>query len=595
MKLPKSQSDHIIALKVRLVGLFSFDIGEIDALSKVKETVELKQSGTVEYLVRNPRFFDSAASKPLLVYRPTGTPTILEIAPQWSLVPLTHEHAVADACERLVGSSFTEALYLSASGIGLILFAVELGGPLTTGKLISSTNTLVKYGSLVRLSDETIFSVQARVSEWRDFLKEHVCSSRTSYVREYSVVHVLKLDEKTKVAPAKVGQSLYQMYENEWHALSVRTIEDWEDRYPRGSHFDEPNQAISPAGVLKINLRNTIVYEYPYSEVEIRDLYDPVFIETRIWDLLIAAQLQTLQRIIEQYEDTDYSDVSGELLQSVKRSAIKTFNEFDGFYLSTSKRTRNLYEIAHNAFHTRALLVLLKTKVEQLDVILHGIHSTRRELLEAESGRQQRNLLERAQETSDREEASRLVLSVIGVFTGLSFVLSLSSAFKLSMFWSFYLMVDFGVVFLLIYAVARFRRKQTPVTSRTEVRVKVNGSAVEVISKIATTAGSRLHEAILFDHLRAAVTVDVTLSGCLFRVRADLATEVAGFEDGANGVLMIEAIVLRGLKNFDSINTLAGQAALEVERLSGGHLIILEKQIVRQQLSQEVLYAMEDI
>jgi hypothetical protein len=342
-----------------------------------------------------------------------------------------------------------------------------------------------------------------------------------------------------------------------------------------GSRFDEPNQAISPTGVLKINMRNTIVYEYPYSDKEIKDLYDPVFIEVRIWDLLIATQMQTVQRIVEQYENANYSDVSCELLQRIKRSALKTFNEFDGFYLSTSKRTRNLYEIAHNAFRTRDLLLLLKNKVEQLDILLSGIHSVRQELQGAEIGRQQRNLLERAQENSDREGALRMLLSVISVVTGLSFALSVASSFNLSSAWKWYLMGAFGAVFLIVYLIVRLQHQEIPVASRIEVKAIVYGTAEEIIDRIIKASGRSLREAILFDVMRAAVAVDVKLLGRLVRVRADIATEVAGFEDEANGVLTIEAINRRYYKDDISIKAISDQATVAIERLSGGLIVIL--------------------
>lgn len=576
-ELAETAKGQLKAKHVRLVGMFSFDVGEIANLAEIRTAMDLdRPDDDLFFLERNPRFFDAASSKPFLVACSINPPSVVDIIPSASLVPPSSVSAMVRVCQMLKGAVFKECCYLSASGIGVLFFAVELHELASTDEIIMATNALVKYDSIIKLSEGADFNVASRIREWRKCLKPYVVRDRTQYVREYSVIHVLELDDQMLLAANQARGSVYDLYENEWHALSVRTIENWQARYPKGLPIREPNQAISPAGVLKINMRNTVVYEHPYSMSEVIDLYDPVFVETRVWDMLVAVQLQTAQQIVEQYENADYSDVSGEMLVRVKRSALRTFNEFDGFYLSTSKRTRNLYEIADAAFQTHSLLGLLKDKVEQLDAVLAGIHLARQELRSAESGRQQRNLLERAQETTDREGATRLVLSLIGVVTGLSLALSVSATFQMGSRWSVYLMGIFGLLFAGIYTVARLWPPETQVAARAEFRVRAGSSAEDVVAKIVASAGRQFRDAMVFDTMRSVVILDLNFAGRRYRVRADLATEVAGFDDEANGILEVEAIASSRRAHISTIGDMPRECARVLAQLSGGSLVVLD-------------------
>ena len=567
--------EHLIASRSRLVGMCTFDIGEIRPLEEVRRELLAREPALpLEFLVRNANFFDQESSKPILRSESNGHSRVEVVVPNTARVPSRYSEAVTSACAALEGAGFREVVYISASGVGCLIYVLDVDVDLDTTALILATNAITKYSSRLTLSNGTEFCAKDRVDEWLCRLRQFREFERTDYRREYSLIHLLELDAGCRDQAAKSGASIYDTWENEWHALSVRTIENWQDRYPKGLKYDEPNQAVSPAAVLKINMRNTVIYEFPYSKTEVEDCYYPVMIEARMWDMLVTSQLQSIQRTIAQYEDEDFAEVSGSVFKRLKKSALKTFNEFDGYYLSTSKRTRNLYDAAYHAFQTKQLLGSLEKKIDQLDVLLSDIH----EAMEAATGKQvasrQRDLLEQAQEGADQERASKSLLSFVGVVTGLSLAISIAQVFKLSNLWALILMAALLAMFGIIYGSAKPDRRRL-VAFRGENRVLLNAPASEISDALAAAYGQRLVEVVRTGAEQVSFVVNLAAPNQGTRVRAELIGRVADSSDPSNGILRLEATAAwpTGHQKPDLAAQLKSAAA-EMQQLSKGAIAL---------------------
>ena len=339
----------------------------------------------------------------------------------------------------------------------------------------------------------------------------------------------------------------------------MRTIEEWRERFPKGSTFRESNQSISPVGVLKLNLRNSVIYEHPYSQKELADLYDPVFVDTRIWDMLLAVELQHIQKIIERFETGGLVNTSAENLEELRQIGLRTINEFDGFQLSTSKRTRNLYQLARNAFQIPEMVDLFEKKLSYIDRLLDSSRAFRSQQDDFESVLRQQELMERSNESSEREGASRFLLSVIGIATGLTLALNVVQAFQLGKIWNIILLAGTGLAYALIYVLARVRAKRRPISTRTQRAFHCAGSAVPLVETIASGVTGSIVEATSMSENRGFISFDDVFNGHTVRVRVKLTVGAPSQQQTPNGLMEVEvttfirrseSLSLRGVSDF---------------------------------------------
>ncbi|MFI9545517.1 hypothetical protein ACIHAR_16570 [Streptomyces sp. NPDC052016] len=474
----------LVSLKTRIVGLITIDFGEIKSLSEVRIGLSTShRSLSVSDVRRNSHHFDTEHAKPLIKIQHRDPTPVTNL----SVDPLEVGHADARRAhlELLRGAQFREHLILSASGIGCLVFVTEIQKPLDTDQIIFLSNALVRERSTLALSDGSTFDIPRRIEFLRTTLDPFIESARTDYVRTYSMIHLIELSPETVNAATDSGMSLYARYENEFHALSVRVIEAWQRRFPQGSRYpDEPNSSLSPVGVLKMNMRNTVFYEHPYDEAEVEDLYYLAMVEIRIWDLLITAQLQLVQAQLAQYEHFEFEEISPELARRLHLSSLRTFNEFYGYYLSTSKRARHFYRQAYKTFDVADLLALLRDKTNQLDAIVVRIRETSVGLHQRELVAHQRDLLEQSTESMHRDRAVTRVLNLISLVTGLSLALQLKTSLGLGDDWRLPLLGGACLAYAALYAAGRWSRGARNLRLREEIRVTGVTSAEALLDEL---------------------------------------------------------------------------------------------------------------
>ena len=530
--------------RVRLAGLFTFDIGRLKGSEAVLQTLRSNAAfEKCEYLQLNERFFDQAASKPLIMVKEEES-ELLEVVPDWGRVPEKYRVEVEEACDLLRGSLLDIRWFVSSTGVGALFYDSVLEQDVHTAEVIAATNALVKYRADLRLASGAALNVRDRIVAFRRMLSSCVIQERSDYVREYSRINVVQVAPSVWEECNRMGLPIYLAHESEWHALSVRTIEEWRERFPRGSTFREPNRAISPVGVLKINMRNAVVYEHPYSEQELADLYDPVFVETRIWDMLLAAELQYIQNYIAAYEAGSVIDVPAGRLEALRQIGLRTVNEFDGFQLSTSKRTRNLYAVAREAFEIPAMVGLFEKKLAYLDRLLDSARAYKQEEDDLAGARQQQELMERAYGSAEEEGATRLLLSIIGVATGLTLALNIVEAFELPQAWNVSLLIVFGILYSVIYAIARLVPKKRPVSSVGQWLFSTRLSAAGIVEALSSGAGERVVEAAVLGNAKGFVSFDESSVGCKARVRVTVTVRESGVSGRPNGLMDLEVVVL---------------------------------------------------
>jgi hypothetical protein len=562
--------------RVRLGGLFTFDIGRIRPLDEVLLRLKtLNPKWEAGYLQLDERFFDSATTKPLVVLTEPAA-QLVRVLPNIETIPTAFRQEVTKTCDLFAGIQLSRRWYISSTGVGCLFFTVELSGSINTGQIIAATNALVKYDSIFEFSDETTMSIQQSIDAIRSSLLPCVTAKRTTYVREYSVINILQLAPSTKKRCAKSGLTVYELFQNEWHALCVRTIEEWRERFPAGSTFQEPNRSISPVAVLKMNLRNTVVYEYPYPRRDIEALYDPVFVNTRMWDLLLAVELQHMQKEIAIYESVGFIDASADRLEFLRRIGLQTINEFDGYQLSTSKRTRNLYEMAREVFQIPAMITLFEKKLAYLDQLLTSTYQSRRQENEAENTRRYQALIERSYQEAEQEGASKLLLTVIGMATGLTLALNIVEAYKLEPRWNTILLLAFFVIFSTVYAVAKFAGKERAFTVRGHWPVAGKASAVTLVGSIAEKVQNRIVEAYADSESRGFISFEDHIEGEPVRVRATLTIGATNPVLPANGLLEIEIVATRRSARISWLQNAPKLAASRIVELLAGQLSLVD-------------------
>ncbi|RSN89369.1 hypothetical protein DMH26_29905 [Streptomyces sp. WAC 05379] len=474
----------LVSLKTRIVGLITIDFGEVKSLGDIRTSLSAShRSISVSDVRRNSHHFDAEQAKPLLKIQHRDPMPLNSLL----VDPLEIGHADPRRAhlELLRGAQFREHLVLSASGIGCLVFITEIQQRLDTDQIIFLTNALVRNRSTLALADGSTFDIPRRIEFFRRTLEPFVESTRTGYFRTYSMIHLIELAPDTVDAAVASGVSLYNRYENEFHALSVRVIEAWQQRFPHGSRFpEEPNCSLSPVGVLKMNMRNTVFYEHPYNEAEVEDLYYLAMVEIRIWDLLITAQLQLVQAQLAQYEHFEFEEISPELARRLHLNSLRTFNEFYGYYLSTSKRARHFYRQAYRTFDVADLLSLLRDKTSQLDAIVVRIRETSVGLYQRELVAHQRDLLEQSTESMHRDRAVTRVLNLISLVTGLSLALQLKESLALGDQWRLPLLGGACLAYVALYAAGRWSRGARNLRLREEIRVTGVTSAESLLDEL---------------------------------------------------------------------------------------------------------------
>lgn len=562
----------LAANHARLTGYFSFDIGRMKPATDVAEFERAREGWSVSSQARNPHFFSDVPSKPILVFK---SPTTV-IASVQNNSKSDDNGLEASDFKKLEGAKLDYRLHLSANGIAVITLSMEVHGHLATDDLIKLTNAIVKYECNILCADERRFELSSEIERWRESLSKMVDEKRTDIKRSYSTITIIELPDD--FAHGDPEMPIYQAFEHEWHALSVRTIEQWQQRFPKGMKFAEGNQSISPAGVLKINMRNTVIYEYPYSQKEVEELYDPIFVESRIWDLLLAAEMQVLQNLIRDHEVSQATSVSEAYIEKLRQLGLSTLNEIDSFHLSTSKRTRNLYMAIHEAFGIPDLKSVFSKKLEQLDAILNNLRSRTQSRREIEIAKRQQSVLEREFEAARQEGAARILLMFIGVSTGLSLALGLGTAFGWSKTATFWSLIAFLGIYGLLYLVLRLISYERAISCRSSFAISTGVRDVhELIWAVQDRAHFGLEDAVIVDLENAHFTLKSSVSRTPARIRAEIDLGVHGLSGKANGTMEVEVVFTKAPSTEAAARDAARAAANQIASLSRQKITIREE------------------
>jgi len=342
----------------------------------------------------------------------------------------------------LEGIDFIEKFFLYSNGILIYQVIVNINEEVTTDDIICITNIFAKLNPVVNLqpisSNEDIENKQIfqRIRKVQCLI-EKACNSkpRIEEVDSYSIIFIQKLGqeiEKITELNNTLRASIYDIYENEFHALCVRTIEDWEKRYPKNIKFNELNSSLSPVGILRINFRNTLAYEFPYSQEIVSKLYYPAIIELRAWNLLLSIFLAEVQRYIDQVSDLPFNLMPISDIENKRKNILNALDDFNGYAMSTSRRTSNFYDVAINLFEIKDVTNLLLEKLSSLQIIVAQQFKNINTSKQNENSIIQNKLLNTIQEVLKSQQASSLPILLINILIGGQIAFAAAAAYYLN-------------------------------------------------------------------------------------------------------------------------------------------------------------------
>ncbi|MFB4306618.1 hypothetical protein [Actinomadura sp. GTD37] len=526
--------------RTRILRIQTFDIGALPPLDDILE--HLRGLGlNAGFQQRNSRFFDPGYSKPLIVVQ--GSPQTEEIT---SCFDGTGHSAHS---RHLIHGDLQHSVYISASGIGCLILDTEIHHDMSTQDMLQAANLLASPDFSATLSNNTQVNPRIFAEKIKDTLRPLVKSTRTNFQRIYTMIHIIELcTEAHEEATAKM-MPVYDLYEHEFHALSVRVIIDWEKRYPAGLKYNEPNQSLSPAGVLRVNTRNTLVYDYPYTRKDIEDLYYPAITEVRIWDMLIACQLQHVQRLLARYEVHPPTEVSAQYVEDVRQDVLRTFNEIDGFYLATAKRTRNFYRHAYEEFHIKDLRTLLESKTGQLERLLDIAQASSKAARQMEAIDQQRHLLQKSQERAETERATNFTLILIAITTGVSAAINLGTAFKLQS-WLLPIALLTIAAYLLVWLIGKRTRRARPARFTFSHEIPADRTLADIEQSLVADQRCR---SLTVGNTNLAWEFTVKFRGGKYLVHASTTLQTAGSDPGSTLLLCTDVSATYSWKKHRSL------------------------------------------
>jgi len=280
-------------------------------------------------------------------------------------------------------AEYEEMGYLFPNGAFIHKFRFRIDEEVNTNDIIFLTNTIAKLNPEIRIkepgeADETSFNIEPR----HERVKEEVYDVSGPAInnedthRKYTTIVINELGPEIEDIlhdDKSLRADLFTHYREEFHALSVRKIEEWEKRYVEGADFDEKNIATSSVGFMRVNFRNTVIYDYPYSEETVRSLYSYGIMELLSWQLLATVYLKTTSEIIQKASSQNRiktKDLS--LIEGHRYEVMKSMEEFHTHVTTPSYRARNFYTEAIDILGIDNIIVELESQIEDIEEIVNN-------------------------------------------------------------------------------------------------------------------------------------------------------------------------------------------------------------------------------
>jgi hypothetical protein len=408
---------ELCATAVRVGLIITLDLGRpVSGPSFIASAV----AGT-RAVDRDPRFFDPGLFRPLWQL---GTTVDLSVVTRDTTGPDESTPAV------FAGAKGSVSTYLHDFGFCAILVVFRLVGKFDTDRMLLAANQLADPTFEVRLDGGGAWSTKIAARAVRAHTAPYFENAGASLQRQYSLIHIVTLDPSVRQGLRR-GETVYQRYEREFHALSVRVVRNWRERYPEGSTFPEHNASVAPSGVLRFNARNVLMYEHPYSAAEVESLFYPALVELRLWEIMASVELLGLRAVIA---EMDHGGPKSSILSALargRRASLRIAGEFEALSACTSKRTRQFYNAGTTEFGFDETLRVLRERANQVEGILSRLALGDEVRRERELVSQQRDLAMKAEDAAASSEGVAVMLRWIGLLVTAQLVLDLGGAFKL--------------------------------------------------------------------------------------------------------------------------------------------------------------------
>jgi len=441
--------------------LFITDTNIRQELSTTKEQLSgLDIFQSVEFYRKDPVFFNKIFDDdPLaLILREDAQVEGITVPPE-RITDLKnsryYEEAIDDGRLNLFeGVSFEEVAYLFPNGALVYKYTFHVDTELTTDEIIFLINTVVKATPKIETTSGPVDVSSQHLRIARKLSDETGSVPYTYDFYRYSTILVHRFGDRieryVEDDPAKRAE-IYDKYRSEIHSLSVRTIEDWQERFPPDADFPDKNIATSSVGFLRVNFRNTIAYEHPYSEKTVRNLYSYGIMELLSWNFLANVYLMRIGRLIDELSQQEVAFDEIMSIEEERYEILEALDDFHNYVTTPSFRARNFYTQAIQILGIDHTTEVLQNEVENLESVVNNQHVAMERREEKQLIENQTMALEGINKVLEAEEANSIILTLLQIFLAGSIAFNISDIFDLGSKQTLSLFVALVVIPLIIY------------------------------------------------------------------------------------------------------------------------------------------------
>lgn len=423
-----------------------FFINAISPIANIEEArIYLKNSPlfrTVKYDVRDPNFFNPAYLKdPLMVILNQGNVIEKLIVNQSTLKGHLNDQKFY---KRMLSQGknnlfkdvvFTEKLRIFENGVLIYIITFDISKELSIDDIIFFTNSIVKLQPIIKTKNSQSFELIAKIRTTFERLSLYLeKKQQTKYIESYSVIQIDQFSENIEKVLSEYPSlrlKLYETYENQIHALSVRTIEEWRERFPPGVQFPDKNVVTSSVGIIRINFRNTLIYEFPYSESTIENLYIFAIVELKAWDFLIDFYLAESQKLIDNYAHKQIGIKDIQEVEQKRYEILDAVDDFSGYTMATSFRTRNFYNQAIKILQIDKLTEALQQRISTLENIVNHQYDSEEREKQSKILNLETKTLEKSYQILNSQEVTSIALIIMNVFMAAAVSLTIVQVLKM--------------------------------------------------------------------------------------------------------------------------------------------------------------------
>lgn len=415
---------------------------------------------SVEFYGKEPVFFNKIfEDDPLaLILREDAQVKNIEVLPE-QIADLKnssyYEKSIDEGRLNLFdGVTFDEIAYLFPNGALVYKYTFHIDTELTADEIIFLINTIIKAPPKIETTSGPVDISSQHLRIARELSNETGCEPYTYDFYRYSTILVHRfgdcIERYVEDDPARRAE-IYEKYRAEIHALSVRTIEDWQERFPPEADFPDKNIATSSVGFLRVNFRNTIAYEYPYSEKTVRNLYSYGIMELLSWNFLANVYLMRIGRLIDELSQQQVTFDEIMSVEEERYEILEALDDFHNYVTTPSFRARNFYTQAIQILGIDHTTEVLQNEIENLESVVNNQYVAMERREERQLVENQTKTLEGINKVLEAEEANSIILISLQIFLAGSIAFNLSDIFNIGPKQTLSLFVALVVIPLLIY------------------------------------------------------------------------------------------------------------------------------------------------